>query len=66
MARSLGLCSLAEGIETVEQWAWLREGGCELGQGYYFSRPVAAEEISRIVKEGQSWSLPWESKALNS
>jgi len=66
MARSLGLRSLAEGIETVEQWQWLREAGCELGQGYYFSKAVAAAEIAAIVKEGRSWPPPWGDAVLRS
>ena len=37
--------ALAEGIETPEELAFLRERGCKLGQGYYFSKPVPPEEI---------------------
>jgi EAL domain-containing protein (putative c-di-GMP-specific phosphodiesterase class I) len=36
---------LAEGIETEEEWRFLADRGCELGQGYFFSRPVPPEEI---------------------
>jgi diguanylate cyclase (GGDEF)-like protein/PAS domain S-box-containing protein len=46
LARSLGLTPLAEGIETEDQWRFLLEQGCLLGQGYLFSRPVPAEEIA--------------------
>ena len=45
LARGLGMTTLAEGIETAEELAFLRERGCELGQGYLFSRPVPPEEI---------------------
>ncbi|MGZ4149005.1 MAG: putative bifunctional diguanylate cyclase/phosphodiesterase [Actinomycetota bacterium] len=45
LARGLGMTTLAEGIETVEELAFLRERGCTLGQGFYFSRAVAPEEI---------------------
>jgi len=45
MGRSLGMTPLAEGIETEEQWRFLVENGCILGQGYLFSRPVPAAEI---------------------
>jgi diguanylate cyclase (GGDEF)-like protein/PAS domain S-box-containing protein len=45
LARGLGMTTLAEGIETAEELAFLRERGCELGQGYYFSKPVPPEEI---------------------
>ncbi|MEX1047023.1 MAG: EAL domain-containing protein [Actinomycetota bacterium] len=45
LAHSLGMTSLAEGIETDEQWRFLVEQGCQHGQGFYFSRPVPADEI---------------------
>jgi len=44
LASTIGLRVVAEGIETPEQLARLRELGCELGQGYYFSPPLAAFE----------------------
>jgi diguanylate cyclase (GGDEF)-like protein/PAS domain S-box-containing protein len=47
MAHGLGMTPLAEGIETEEQWKFLAENGCSLGQGYYFSKPVTAEEITQ-------------------
>jgi len=46
VAQSLDMVPLAEGIETEAEWRFLAERGCELGQGYFFSRPVPAEEIS--------------------
>jgi diguanylate cyclase (GGDEF)-like protein/PAS domain S-box-containing protein len=45
LARGLGMTTLAEGIETPEELAFLRQRGCELGQGFLFSRPVPPEEI---------------------
>lgn len=51
LADSLGLRSLAEGIETKEQYEWLLERGCQYGQGYYFSRPVSAGEIPTILQK---------------
>lgn len=51
MAESLDLQSIAEGIETVEQWEMVRALGCELGQGFLFSRPVPPEEIPRMLLE---------------
>jgi diguanylate cyclase (GGDEF)-like protein/PAS domain S-box-containing protein len=47
MALGLGMTPLAEGIETEEQWHFLADHGCSLGQGYFFSRPVPAEEITQ-------------------
>ena len=57
LARSLGLRSLAEGIETRTQWEWLHNRGCQYGQGYYFSRPVPAMEITAMLQQGQRWKI---------
>ncbi|MBX3705748.1 MAG: EAL domain-containing protein [Pseudomonadales bacterium] len=46
MAESLDMDTVAEGIETEEQLAFLLEHGCRRGQGYYFSRPVSAADIA--------------------
>jgi diguanylate cyclase (GGDEF)-like protein/PAS domain S-box-containing protein len=46
MCRTLGLEVLAEGIETPEQAALLRDMGCDLGQGYYFARPLPSDEFA--------------------
>jgi diguanylate cyclase (GGDEF)-like protein/PAS domain S-box-containing protein len=45
LARSLGVPAVAEGIERPEQHAWLREVGCDLGQGYLFARPSTVEQL---------------------
>ncbi|MEJ2061117.1 MAG: EAL domain-containing protein [Gammaproteobacteria bacterium] len=55
LARSLGLASLAEGIETAEQLDYLRQIGCGYGQGYFFSRPVDAAEIERLYTNEVRW-----------
>ncbi|WP_432474716.1 EAL domain-containing protein [Amphritea sp. HPY] len=57
MARNLKLYSLAEGIETVEQYRFLKNLGCNYGQGYYFSRPVPATEIECMFKQNRHWEL---------
>lgn len=46
---SLGLSTVAEGVETSEQVEMLRWMGCEVGQGWLFGKPVPAEEISTAV-----------------
>ena len=47
MAHNLGLQLVAEGVETPEQRDRLAELGCEIGQGYFFGRPVPADEFAR-------------------
>ncbi|NBB91853.1 MAG: EAL domain-containing protein [Gammaproteobacteria bacterium] len=47
MARTLGLRTLAEGVETTEQAEMLAELGCESAQGFLFGYPVAADEFAR-------------------
>ncbi|HVD12973.1 MAG TPA: EAL domain-containing protein, partial [Actinomycetota bacterium] len=46
LAHSLDLRAVAEGVETAEQAARLRELGCDLGQGYYFGVPHPAEDLA--------------------
>lgn len=48
MAHSLGMVTLAEGVETKEQADILREMGCDYAQGYFFSRPVSISELKRL------------------
>jgi EAL domain-containing protein (putative c-di-GMP-specific phosphodiesterase class I) len=50
MAQSLGLSVTAEGIETREQATLLREWSCQTGQGYFFSRPLPAEELAELLR----------------
>jgi len=48
MAHSLKLEVIAEGVETEEQLGFLRVCGCDGMQGYFFSRPLPAEEVVRL------------------
>ena len=45
MAKALDMRVVAEGVETVEQMESLRNMGCDIFQGFYFSEPVSAEEF---------------------
>jgi diguanylate cyclase (GGDEF)-like protein/PAS domain S-box-containing protein len=45
LAQSMGMNVLAEGIEHADQAGFLLANGCELGQGYWFARPMPAEQI---------------------
>jgi diguanylate cyclase (GGDEF)-like protein len=51
MAHALGLETVAEGIETVEQLTTVRELGCDLGQGFLFARPMPAAELGPLLRE---------------
>lgn len=50
LARRLGQNVIAAGIETREQADELRSLGCEIGQGYLYSRPVPADELAMVVR----------------
>jgi diguanylate cyclase (GGDEF)-like protein/PAS domain S-box-containing protein len=51
LAQSLAMKPLAEGIENEEQLHYLVDHGCALGQGFHFSPPVPADELTRRVRE---------------
>src|SRR5206468_1323808 len=50
LAGSLGLTTVAEGIEHISQARRVRELGCELGQGYLFSKPLPAEQVIDLLR----------------
>ena len=60
MADSLSVPMIAEGVETAEQLQALRRMGCDMVQGYYFSRPLPANEFERLIQ--QELSLKREDK----
>lgn len=57
MAHGLKLNVIAEGVETKEQFAYLRENGCDALQGYWFSRPLAVDKVDGLLNEElERWS----------
>ena len=57
LGHSLGMETVAEGIEDHEQFLAMRRVGSELGQGFYFFRPTTVDEIDRLLSgpDGQGW-----------
>ena len=53
LAHNLRLKVIAEGVETEEQLAYLQKHGCDLVQGFYFSEPVPAAELSKLVRRDE-------------
>ncbi len=56
LAHNLNMRVIAEGVETREQMAFLREHGCDEMQGYFFSRPVDAEAFTALLREQRNLS----------
>jgi len=54
MAKNLNLRVVAEGVETAEELAFLEAHDCEEAQGYYFSRPVPAEQFAALLAAQQA------------
>ena len=57
MAHSLDLKVVAEGVESEEQFAFLKERRCDYVQGYYFGYPFTVEEVERFLSERRLLSL---------
>lgn len=55
LARRLGLSTVAEGVESVEDWQMLAELGCNIAQGYLIGRPVPGSELQALVAR---WPRP--------
>lgn len=53
MAQQLGLQTVAEGVEDIEDWLYLREIGCDIAQGYFIGKPMPADNLLR-------WLYEWE------
>ena len=52
LGHSLGLRTVAEGIEGAAELAQLRRLGCELGQGFLFAEPLSADDASALLRAG--------------
>jgi EAL domain-containing protein (putative c-di-GMP-specific phosphodiesterase class I)/ActR/RegA family two-component response regulator len=54
LARQLGLVTVAEGIETIEDWKLVQACGCNVGQGYLIARPMPATDLPQWLKSHQA------------
>ena len=57
LAKSFNIPTIAEGVETEEQMLSLKKMGCDIIQGYYFSRPLPADEFEKFIMEHINGSL---------
>jgi diguanylate cyclase (GGDEF)-like protein len=55
IAHVLGKVTVAEGVETIDQVRALRQLGCDFAQGYFFAKPVPAEDLSAVVARAPAW-----------
>ncbi|QCT97456.1 EAL domain-containing protein [Stutzerimonas degradans] len=56
LGRSLGMTVIAEGVETPEQEAYLIAEGCQEGQGYYYSKPLPAREMTALLQQSRHFT----------
>ena len=59
MGRNLKLKVIAEGVETADQLAFLKQQGCDEIQGYFFSRPIPAEQFSWLMASARESDGQW-------
>jgi EAL domain-containing protein (putative c-di-GMP-specific phosphodiesterase class I) len=57
LSENMGIHCIAEGIETTEQWTYLRNLGCRYGQGYFFSKPVPVTDLEEMFQGKTHWTL---------
>lgn len=63
LGRTLGLSMVAEGIEEPDQLDRVRRLGCDLGQGFLFSRPVTATRLASLLDDEDAGRSPWATSA---
>ncbi|SDK07648.1 bifunctional diguanylate cyclase/phosphodiesterase [Natronincola ferrireducens] len=56
MAQALGVENIAEGVETEEQLSFIKSIGCHKAQGYFFSKPLAAQNLEKLLMENKTYN----------
>ena len=51
LSKTMNALTVAEGVETKEQCDFLRENGCDVVQGYYFSKPLPVEDFEKLIEK---------------
>jgi EAL domain-containing protein (putative c-di-GMP-specific phosphodiesterase class I)/DNA-binding response OmpR family regulator len=57
MAHKLGIKSVAEGVETAQDWEMLRKMDCDIGQGYYIAKPMDASAFNSFVSNYRAQTI---------
>ncbi len=57
LAQNLKMTVVAEGVETAAQVAMLQEMDCQFGQGFYFSRPLAANDAAKLLADNSAFKI---------
>lgn len=58
MAKGMGITVIAEGVESQWQYDFLKEKGCEIGQGYYISKPMGVDKFYALLKTEKAIRTP--------
>lgn len=66
MAQNLGLSTIAEGVENVDELEYLKKNGCDFFQGYCISRPLEVADVHQAISDNNFWSRTTPSVALGS
>jgi EAL domain-containing protein (putative c-di-GMP-specific phosphodiesterase class I) len=51
LAKQMDLKVIAEGVETIEQFEFMKENGCDEVQGYYFHKPLSVDDFEKLITE---------------
>jgi len=64
LGKSLGMLVIAEGVETAEQERYLIDEGCNEGQGYYYSKPLPAADLTALLQQSLRFAQRLDAESL--